>query len=74
MAKPTAPAELTALFKWLLLIDLVLTVLSLAVGVFLVLRFPKDAPDDVKQVVESCMTTWKFGFGAFIGLIGGKAT
>ncbi|MBS3030153.1 MAG: hypothetical protein HCA25_24730 [Dolichospermum sp. DET50] len=54
---------------------LVLTSASLVLSFFLL---PKDAQtilsEQQKQLFETCNTTWKMGFGAIIGLIGGKAT
>lgn len=54
---------------------LILTISSMVLAVFLL---PKDAQttlsDQQKQLFETCNTTWKMGFGAIIGLIGGKLT
>jgi hypothetical protein len=34
----------------------------------------KDTPSDLaKTLFETTSTTWKMGFGAILGLIGGKA-
>jgi hypothetical protein len=32
----------------------------------------RDLLDD-KRLAETCSTTWKLGFGAIVGLVGGKA-
>ncbi len=54
-----------------------LTVLSLVVSIGLgifISRQPKRTDlTDLKNLVETCSTTFKMGFGAIVGLIGGKA-
>jgi hypothetical protein len=54
---------------------LILTIASLVLSFFLL---PKDSQtilsEQQKQLFETCNTTWKMGFGAIIGLIGGKST
>jgi hypothetical protein len=49
-----------------------MTVLALALAVLLSL-FCSDT-DQVRAVAETCSTTYKMGFGAIVGLIGGRAT
>jgi len=69
--QPVPPIiTLSPQFKLIFLSVLSLTLLSLIASVVLVL-FAKDS-DEVKRLVETCSTTWKLGFGAMIGLIGGK--
>jgi hypothetical protein len=50
---------------------LLLTLVSLGVSVYLAIR--PDPSEEVKRLIETCSTTWKLGFGAIVGLIGGKA-
>jgi hypothetical protein len=50
---------------------LCLTVLSLLVCVGLSVGHPQP-PEHVKRVIDACETTFKLGFGALIGLIGGR--
>jgi hypothetical protein len=49
-----------------------LTVLALLLNVLLAV-FGGDS-NQVKAAAETCSTTYKLGFGAIVGLIGGKAT
>ena len=70
-APPIASLSLTPLFNLVFLSVLGLTVLSLIVSLYLVTR---DNPsEDMRRLAETCSTTWKMGFGAVVGLIGGKA-
>jgi hypothetical protein len=69
---PAAAAiALTPTFKLVFISVLSLTILSLLVSLILVL-YGRDT-EDSKRLIESCSTTWKLGFGAIVGLIGGKA-
>jgi hypothetical protein len=49
-----------------------MTVLALVVNVLLSLFC--GYTDQVRAAAETCSTTYKMGFGAIVGLIGGKAT
>lgn len=49
-----------------------MTVLALVLNVLLAL-LGSDS-EQVKAVTETCSTAYKMGFGAIVGLIGGKAT
>ena len=69
---PIAAVPLSIGFHLVFLSVMGLTVLSLGVSFFLVL-FPGTHPEDVTRLVETCSTTWKMGFGAIVGLIGGRA-
>ena len=50
---------------------LCLTALSLAVSLYL--ATVANATEEARRLTETCSTTWKLGFGAVVGLIGGKA-
>lgn len=68
---PAATIELTPAFRLVFFSVLGLTVLSLTVSFDLVLR--ERQTEEIKRLAETCSTTWKLGFGAIVGLIGGKA-
>jgi len=59
------------IFKLIFFSVMTLTVLSLAVTVCLLFSFPNPS-EEAKRLIETCSTTWKLGFGAILGLIGGK--
>lgn len=68
---PRRKASISPSFLLVFFTVLFLTVLSLAVSVYLVSR--PDPTEETKRLIETCSTTWKLGFGAIVGLIGGKA-
>ena len=63
--------ETAPFFKLIFFSVLGLTALSLGVNVSLVFSFSNPS-QEVKSLIETCSTTWKLGFGALLGLIGGK--
>jgi hypothetical protein len=60
-------------FHLILLSVMILTVLSLSVSVFLVIHGINLQSVVETQLIDTCSTTWKMGFGAVLGLISGKA-
>ena len=73
MSEPAAPPlTLGPYFKLIFFTVTILTVLSLGVVVGVVIAGSDS--DASKNLLESCSTTFKMGFGAIIGLIGGKLT
>jgi hypothetical protein len=62
----------TPMFKLIFITVLCLTILSglasLALGIW-----ADSAKDTTKSLIETFSTTWKMGFGAIIGMVGGKA-
>ena len=62
---------LTPTFKLVFLSVLGLTILSLVVSIWLA-EHPNPS-EEMKRLIETCTTTYKMGFGAIVGLIGGKA-
>lgn len=71
---PVVNLHLTPAFKLVFLSVIALTVLSLVGCFVLVLSLKEPLSDGVKGLIETCSTTWKLGFGAVVGLIGGKVT
>jgi hypothetical protein len=66
----TAPRSLTPLFKLVFITVLALTVVAFIASV--VLSFV-DSEDRASEVVQAALTAWQMGFGAIVGLLGGKA-
>jgi len=62
---------LTPTFKLVFLSVLAITVLSMIVGCCLVVASVESEP--AKALMTTCLSTFKLGFGAIIGLLGGKA-
>ena len=75
-ASPTVvTVTLTPAFKLVFLSVLSITVLSIILCcplVFLTMTKP-DSDPHLTALLEACLTTWKMGFGAIIGLLGGKS-
>ena len=68
---PTTPRiTLSTEFKLIFLTVVVLTVISLGVDIYLAL-FVAPSPQTLR-LSETVSTAFKMGFGAIIGLIGGK--
>jgi hypothetical protein len=62
--------DLTPRLKLVFVSLLCLTLVSLGVSVAFV--FSPNPSDDTRRLVETCSTTFKMGFGAVVGLLGGK--
>lgn len=63
-------SDLTPRFKLIFSTVAALTILSLILNVVLA-AFGSDS-EQVRAAAEACSTTYKMGFGAIVGLIGGK--
>lgn len=66
----SASKSLSPSFKLILWLAFSLTIASLTVG-FCLAQWGREN-EMMKELVSTCSTTWKIGFGAFIGLLGGK--
>jgi hypothetical protein len=64
--------RVTPAFKLVFLTVLGLTVIAFATNVILVIAL-KDPNEQAKTLIDTCSTITKAGFGAIVGLIGGKA-
>jgi hypothetical protein len=72
-AEVLARAEaISPAFKLVFLTVLGITLLALAMNAVLVVTM-NDPNEQAKSLIETCSTMTKAGFGAIIGLIGGKA-
>jgi hypothetical protein len=67
---PENESDLTPRFKLIFFTVAALTVLALILNVLLA-AFGGDS-DQVTAAAEACSTTYKMGFGAIVGLIGGR--
>ncbi len=65
-----APQPVSSAFKLTFITVLVLTVLSAAIVVYL--AGIHNPTEEQKRLVETFASSWKMGFGAIVGLIGGK--
>jgi hypothetical protein len=68
---PSSKVGLSGGFKLAVFEVTGLTVLSLSVCIFLALHGEKS--DQINALFETCPTTYQMGFGALVGLLGGKA-
>lgn len=62
---------LSPAFKWVFVGVMLLTLISLGTSISLAV-FVKNPSPEIKGLIETCSTTFKLGFGAVVGLIGGK--
>ncbi|MER6592109.1 hypothetical protein ABT214_09700 [Micromonospora purpureochromogenes] len=67
---PEDKSDLTPRFKLIFSTMAALTVLALILNVLLA-AFGGDS-EQVKAAAEACSTTYQMGFGAIVGLIGGR--
>ncbi len=63
--------DLTPRFKLVFVSVLCITVLSLILGVSLAV-YANPSNENIKLLIDTCSTTFKMGFGAIVGLLGGK--
>lgn len=70
MTTPENASDLAPHFKLIFITVVVLTLLALSLNVLLAI-FATDS-EQVRAAAEACSTTYKMGFGAIVGLVGGK--
>lgn len=73
-ARKTTPPEagLPVGFKTVFWVVVILSLLSLIVAVYLATLPPPQHTEPVRNLIATCDTTWKMGFGGILGLLGGK--
>ncbi len=69
--KPQSSILASSMFMWVLLIVTVMTVLAGVAQMVLAERWSQPNPNE-QNVFDTMATAWKMGFGALIGLLGGK--
>ena len=74
MAKRTLPpnTDFPVSYKTVFWVVVTLTAGSLLVNFYLAVNPPELQTEAFKKVVDACDGTWKAGFGAILGLLGGK--
>ena len=68
---PTKIIYVSPYFKLVLGCIFILTIVSLCVSFYL--SGDKSLTDEAKKLIGVCTTCYQMGFGAIIGLLGGKA-
>ena len=73
MAKSPPPDGLVPVgFKTVFWVVVSLTAASMFANFYLAINPPEIQTEAFKKVVDACDSTWKAGFGAILGLLGGK--
>ena len=65
------PVALTAGFRFVFVCVFLLTLILLALSVYL--AGLSEPSENAKKLFAACTTSWQMGFGAMVGLIGGKS-
>ncbi len=70
---PISEITLTPIFKLVFVTVTGLTLLSLLISVSMSICI--NSPNGTQlELIQTCSGTWKMGFAAVLGLVGGKAT
>ncbi|MEV2261057.1 hypothetical protein AB0J13_20615 [Streptomyces anulatus] len=69
---PVAVTTVTAHFKMVFLAVLVITIGTLAANLYIAI-FVEKPTEAAKSAMDTCSTLTNLGFGAIVGLLGGKA-
>jgi len=70
--KPATAITLTPAFKLIFLSVMFLTIVFLSISCFMTLAVAHPQSEEVRSLGDKCATAWQMGFGAIVGLIGGK--
>lgn len=68
----TTVTDITPRFKLVFVAVLAITLLCLMLNMIIVLVAPHNSP--AASFADTCSTAFKLGFGAIVGLVGGKVT
>lgn len=66
------PQSSVSVFRLVFTTVVVLSLISLALAIYFATRTNLSAAQ--QQMLDTCSTCWKLGFGAIVGMIGGKAS
>ena len=69
--EPVIVGDVPVSFRMVFFSAVLLTILSLAGSILMALLGPANLHTNV--ILDMCSTTWKMGFGAILGLIGGRS-
>ncbi|MEV7700784.1 hypothetical protein AB0O62_30200 [Streptomyces sp. NPDC086779] len=70
--EPAAVTTVTAHFKMVFIAVLLITIATLAANLYIAI-FVEKPTEAAKSAMDTCSTLTNLGFGAMVGLLGGKA-
>ena len=72
MPRSSARPDVPVSFKTVFWVVVTMTAGSMLLNTGLAVFPPQAESEALKKVVEACDWTWKAGFGAILGMLGGK--